>query len=63
MYILSLQRFPTSVDMYAEFTAYLYFSPVCPLTGHGEPPGKIQYVELHMKRSGKSHTIHMQLKC
>ena len=47
------QRFPQVVDMYSELTAYLYFSPVAPLTTLGQPPGNVHYIELRMTRSGK----------
>ena len=36
-----------------EFGAHLYFSPVCPLSGQGEPPGEVHHVELRIRRSGK----------
>ena len=35
-----------------EFKGHLYFSPVCPLSGQGEPPGKVHHVELKIHRSG-----------
>ena len=50
---LCFQRFPQVVDMYSELKAYLYFSPVAPLTTLGQPPGKVHYVELRMSRSGQ----------
>ena len=47
------QRLPWDVLERDEFHAQLYFSPVCPLSGLGEPPGRVHYIEMKVKKSGK----------
>jgi hypothetical protein len=47
------QRLPRNiVNVTDEFLAYLYHSPVAPLSGRGNPPGNVMFAELHMRKTG-----------
>lgn len=52
------QRLSSGFDLPgAQGIGFLYFSLVIPLGGHGNTPGKVQYQEFRIKRSGK-HPYH-----
>jgi len=56
-----MREIQSDVTGSTQFIGFLYFSTVAPISGHGSPPGRVTFVVVDARKSGKTFYINDKL--